>query len=670
MDERKQTVREESTDLALQAQQIKDDQARYHRLLNAIHEVYYRADIAGNITEISPSIGAVAGYDRDEITGRPASFLYKRPEDSARFLSLLQRHESVSDFEFELLHKDGHAIHVSANAHLIFDDARNCTGVEGLLRDISERVGLETQLRILNEELESRVAKRTADLEAKIRQLQTLSQAVEQSAEGFIITDCSGKVQYVNPAFEKINGYSADEVIGRTLSMLDSGKHDADFFHQIWSALRSGRVWEGTMINRRKDGSEYPALMTIAPIRHHDVIEHYAAIQQDMSEYEKLEAQFRQAQKMEEIGTLVGGIAHDFNNMLAGLLMHLYMAKKKIANTDLVLDKLNKAEKLGYRASEMIKGLLIFSRNDESEKKPLVLNTMLRDSISMLRVSIPEHITLSLDICEEKFSVHGDVTQLQQVLMNMFNNARDALGNTPDAGIRVSLERFVIDQSFADRHPDIHEEALAKLSISDNGCGIPEAVISRIFDPFFTSKAAGHGTGLGLSMAYGCVQGHDGLLEVESTEGTGTTFHIYLPLIEEQPSLISATGLQSTYTGRGELVLIADDNQIIRQVIVEALRSLDYKAIAAADGAEAMRLFEQHQDEIRLAILDMVMPRMSGREVARRMRLSMPDLPVIFATAHDEEEKIREVKTFENSALYEKPFKMKTLSRTISELLA
>ncbi|MBL4775438.1 MAG: PAS domain S-box protein [Mariprofundus sp.] len=648
---------------------MKETKIKYNRLLNAIHEVYYYADVAGNIIEISPSIKAVAGYNAHDIIGKTATFFYKHPEDRKQFITLLTTQGFVTDYELQLLHKDGHAIHVSANAHMIFDDQQRCIGVEGLLRDISERVKLEQQLQTLNNELESRVAQRTAELEAKNLQLQTLSQAIEQSAEGFIITDCAGHITYVNEAFETINGYSSKEALGKTLSMLSSGKHNADFFHDIWQSIRSGKVWEGTIINRRKDGSEYPALMTIVPIKLNGETQFYSAIQQDMSEHVALEAQFRQAQKMDAIGTLVDGIAHDFNNMLAGLLMHLYLAKKNITDTEKAIDTLNKAEELGYQASEIIKGLLIFSRNDERDMESLLFNTMLRDSIGLLKVSIPEHIQLSLHICTQNISILGDVTQLQQVLMNLLNNARDALKETQQGRIEVRLEYFIIHQDFANRHPDMHEDAMLKLSVCDNGCGISKESIDKVFDPFFTTKDADHGTGLGLSMAYGCIKNHHGILEVESELGIGTTFHIYLPLIKDHFALEDTDIHSPSLKGNGELILVADDNQVIRNLIVEALQLLGYQTIQAADGNEVLRLFTAHQHDIKLALLDMVMPCMSGQEAARRMRISSPDLPLIFSTGHDKQDAMHEIDAFSNSILHQKPFKMNDLSQDIHKLL-
>lgn len=662
-------IKDQDEKLIKKRAMIRDHQIRYDRLLNAIHEVYYCTDAAGNITEISPSVSMMAGYGVDDVVGQAATFFYRHPEDRQTFLTMLGQQGYVNDYEVELLHRDGAVIHVSVNARVIFNDAGDVVGIEGLLRDISERVRLEGKLRELNEQLEERVEVRTAELEESARKLRMFSQAIEQSMEAIIITDTTGRVEYVNKGFEKINGYSSSEVRGERLSLLNSGKHDADFFHHMWGSLRSGKPWEGTVINRRKDGSEYPALMTIVPVKHQDEIEFYAAIQQDMSEYEQLEVQFRQAQKMDAIGTLVGGIAHDFNNMLAGLLMHLYLAKKSVDDPVRTIEKLEMAEKLGYQASEMIKNLLIFSRDEKGEKKVMQLNTMLSDSMRLLRVSIPEHIRLNLDICDMNLSILGDETQLQQVLMNMLNNARDALKESEQGSIVVSLQRFVIDQKFADRFPDIHQEAMARLTVSDNGCGISGDKLAKIFDPFFTTKEAGHGTGLGLSMVYGCIENHGGIIDVDSEPGKGTTFSIYLPMINEQAKLVARTNSR-LHRGRGELILVADDNKVVRKVVVEALESLNYRAIEASDGNEAMRLFDEQPFEISLAILDMVMPGMSGREVARRIRLINHQMPFLFATGHDDMAALKEIEGYDRSLLHEKPFKMIELSTAIHELLA
>ncbi|TLS73619.1 PAS domain S-box protein [Mariprofundus erugo] len=647
---------------------VSDHQSRYYRLLNAIHEVYYSTDMDGNITEISPSIRTVAGYDCHQIIGRPATFFYRHPEDRKIFLQLLHQHAFVSDYELELMHHDGRVIHVSANAHIMFDEQKRAVGVEGMLRDITERVTLQTELKRLNEELEARVSERTCELEEKNRQLQLLLMSIEQSAEAFIITDHAGRVEYVNPAFERINGYSPDEIRGKTLSILNSGEHDAGVFHHLWSTIRSGRVWEGTLINRKKSGQCYPALMTIVPVMERGEITHYTAIQQDMSKYEQLEAQFRQAQKLEAIGTLVGGISHDFNNMLASLLMNLYLARKEVRLPDKLTDRLNMTEKLVMQTSDMVRDLLIFSRDDNGIKEELELNEMVQSSLRLLQVSIPAEVKFSFMPSREKLPVRGDVRRLQQVLMNVLNNARDALAGRSKGELSLALQRYIPDQEFLDRHHCIHAEVLAHLSIRDNGAGMPPEVMERVFDPFFTTKSAGNGTGLGLSMVFGYIEEHGGVIEVESEVDKGTVFHFFLPVMDQSEKVLSVCD-EVVLKGNGELILVVDDNENFRHALTEALAVLNYRTMTAADGVEALLILEAHHHDLSLAIIDMVMPRLSGSEAARRMRLLSPWMPILFATGHGDAEVIREVDSLNHVMLCEKPFRLDRLSQHIHALI-
>jgi len=523
-----QTVLDQAKSLNQEKQKIKDNQAKYYRLLNAIHEVYYSANAEGFVTEISPSIGTVAGYDCQDIIGSLVTKFYKHPEDRESFLQQLSEKGFVTDYELSLVHKDGYDVMVSANAHIIFDENHKPCRVEGMLRDITERVALEKQLQALNEQLEQRVRERTSELETKNLQLRKFSQAIDQAAEGFIITDCSGTIEYVNRAFEKTNGYTADEIIGQSTNILNSGTHPPEFFSHLWNTLEAGKSWEGTIINKRKSGHEYPALMTIVPIQHNGHIDFYAAIQQDMSEHEKLQTQFQQAQKMEAIGTLAGGMAHDFNNMLSGILMNLYLAKKNIGQQDKVLENITQAEQMGFQGAEILKSLMIFSRNKEAvEQQDIELNSMLKDSLQLLRISIPNHVNIQLDICQDSLTVKANMTQLQQVLINLLNNARDALSENSQARLSLSLNKVHLDQAGEQKQDQPYA---AKISICDNGCGIEPEALQRVFEPFYTSKSAGHGTGLGLAMVYGCIEAHHGTIEVESKLGEGTCFHIYLPL--------------------------------------------------------------------------------------------------------------------------------------------
>lgn len=620
-------------------------------------------------TEISPSIRTVAGYDSHQVIGRPVTFFYRHPQDRDIFLELLHQHGFVSDYELELLHHDGEVIHVSANAHVIFDERMQPVGVEGMLRDITERVRLQTELKRLNEELEARVRERTRELEQKNRQLQLLLLSIEQSAEAFIITDSSGRVEYVNPAFERINGYSLDEMRGNSLSILNSGEHDAGVFHALWSTIRAGRVWEGTLMNRRKNGEIYPALMTVVPVVEQGRIDHYTAIQQDMSQYEQLEARFRQSQKLEAIGTLVSGISHDFNNMLASLMMNLYLAKKEAGTSSKLVERLENAEKLVTQSSDMVRDLLVFSRDESSAKEVLELNAIVQNSLRLLQVTIPPDVSFSFLACEEALSIRGDVRHLQQVLMNVLNNARDALAGRADAALSLQLQCYKPDQNFLERHETIHAEALALLTVRDNGAGMPPEVMERIFDPFFTTKKAGNGTGLGLSMVFGYIEEHGGVIEVESEVEKGTEFRFFLPLLDQSEQIIPSSAEVVLQNGDGELILVADDNEKIRHALIQALTTLNYRVIAAANGVEALQLFENHHLDLRLAILDLMMPALSGSEAARRMRLLSPCLPVMFVTGHKDDEVRCEAASFANMIVCEKPLLMKQLAVDVHALI-
>ena len=381
------------------------------------------------------------------------------------------------------------------------------------------------------------------------------------------------------------------------------------------------------------------------------------------------EALFHQAQKMEAIGVLVGGIAHDFNNMLAGIMGNIYLAKKESTNNSHLQVRLESIDTLCSRAAEMVRQLLTFARKDRVEMKTFPLNSYINDVFELVRSGIPENIDLSYKQRTKDIMIHGNATQLQQVLINLINNARDALANTINPIISCTLEPYNISDKFRKLHPELIGEECARLTISDNGSGIPEEQVDKIFEPFFTTKEVGEGTGLGLAMVYGAIQTHGGVIEVESALGEGTAFHIYLPMAN-RPVNVEAKATEEIMLGHGENILLADDDKNVRDVTSELLEHLGYNVLLAADGEETLKLFKEKREEIDLVILDVVMPKMGGVEVAKCIHEIDEDMPFIFATGYDKEQTIKlEDEQMACCSILEKPYTVEKLGQSVRESL-
>jgi len=472
------------------------------------------------------------------------------------------------------------------------------------------------------------------------RVIQKLSQCIEQAGESIVITDSQGIIEHVNPAFTMLTGYSAEEAIGQTPRILKSGNHDAVFYKEMWGTISSGKVWHGKVIDRKKDGSFYPSMLTISPIFDHDgdvtSYSGFVGLQSDLTDVEALEQQFHQAQKMEAVGTLVGGIAHDFNNMLAGMTGNLYLAKQQTRDMPDVLKKLSNIEQIAFRASNMIEQLLTFARKDRVSMKAIPFTPFIKETVKLLRPSAPENIAMHVDVCSDALQVKGDATQLHQVLMNLVNNARDAVEGVDDPCITVRLEPFYADDAFVENRAFFNTGVFAHVSVQDNGCGIPAHQIEHLFEPFFTTKEQGKGTGLGLAMVFGAVKTHGGFVEVDSAAGTGATFHIYIPLLEPEDIVDSAAHAeQAEAMGHGELILLVDDDACVVETGQEVLEALGYRVVIASNGQQAVDIFTARRDEIALVILDVVMPLMSGGKAAQLIRRISPQVNIIFATGYD-----------------------------------
>ncbi len=456
--------------------------------------------------------------------------------------------------------------------------------------------------------------------------------AFEQTEEGIVITDARGSIRYVNPAFLRNTGYPKEEILGHNSRILKSGKQDTEFYRRLWSTISSGGTWRGQMVNRRRDGTLFTEAEAIVPILDRKgKIRHFAAIKHDITREVELEGQLRQSQKMEALGRLAGGVAHDFNNMLQVIKGYAELAAGNPGNSALTSEALGQVMHAADRAAQLTRHLLAFSRQRVLKRSLLQLDTVVQDSLKMARRLLGEHIELAVHVRESPPLVDGDASLLEQGLLNLCLNARDAM---PDGGkLSIEVTTLSADDTFCAQCPWAKPGLYAVVVVGDTGVGMLPEVRQRVFEPFFTTKEAGKGTGLGLSMAYGIVQQHGGMIEVDSELGQGTTFRVYLP-VADAPVNETAILPAAEAPGGMETVLVAEDEPSVRQLVSGVLRQKGYQVIEAQDGAEAVALFAAHRGQLGLIILDMIMPRLSGREVYQRLRELDPDVPVLFCTGY------------------------------------
>ncbi|ATX79505.1 PAS domain S-box-containing protein [Mariprofundus aestuarium] len=500
--------------------------------------------------------------------------------------------------------------------------------------------------------------------------LQRFSQALEQSGEAIMITDADGIIEHINQAFTNITGYSEEEALGKNPRILKSDQQDARFFERMWSTIEEGHVWQGKLVNRKKSGDLYPAMLSISPIKNTvGEITNFVSVQQNLEQFEALEAQFHQAQKMEAIGTLVGGIAHDFNNALAGITGNLYLAKRKVADLPDVVARLESVEKLSFRAAATIQQLLAFSRKGIVKMAPITIAAFLKEVVKLQQATIPENVTVLLEIEESGMYVKGDVNQLQQVMMNLINNAYDAVAGVDDPSITISLRKFLPDDRFLEGNSELTADEYVAIKVKDNGCGIEQEHLAKIFEPFFTTKDIGKGSGLGLSMVYGTVHSHGGTVNVESEPGVGSEFTFYLPVLESDVAFELASESGEIVMGNCETILFADDNDTVLETGRDVLEGLGYKVLVATDGQEAIDEYRAHEHEIALVILDVVMPRKSGIQALQGIREINPDARVLFATGYDKLSALADKEAIREEAIITKPFAVSKLSQMVKKLL-
>jgi two-component system cell cycle sensor histidine kinase/response regulator CckA len=631
---------------ARSVQAILASELRYRRLFETAQDGILILDAdTGQVVDTNPFMKDLLGYSQAEFFGKKLWEIgpFKSVAASKIAFAELQRKDRIRYEGLPLETKDGRRVEVEfiSNAYLM-DEKRL---IQCNIRDITQR----------------KQAEKTA-----IR----LAAIVESSDDAIIGQDLDGVVLSWNAGAENIFGYSAAEMVGRSMtSLFPADRLEQE--NQLLEKIKRGEsVRHFETVRLAKGGRQVDVTATISPIKDSaGKIVGASKVTRDITERRKLEAQIRQSQKMDAIGQLAGGVAHDFNNILAVIQMQSDLLK---SGGNLSTDQFDFTEEIGaavQRGAALIRQLLLFSRNEILQLHDLDLNQSLSNMTKMLQRILGENVQMQFKFAPQSLFIHADAGMMDQVLMNLAINSRDAMPQGGRLIIETSIAEF--DEAAVLQSPQARPGSFVCLSVSDTGCGIPAEVLPRIFEPFFTTKGVGKGTGLGLPTVFGIVQQHQGWIHVYSEPGHGTIFRIYLPWLSGMSERVIAQKMLSVpIYGGTETILLVEDDAVLRVSVCKALSQLGYRLIEAGNGAEALTAWQQHRAEIQLVLTDLVMPGgMNGKELAERLLKENPELKVIYASGYSAEVADKNFPLEEGVNFLSKPFQTFRLAQTVRQIM-
>jgi len=625
---------------------LREGERRYRELADSLPQVVFEMDEKGIFTFVNRNAFDISGYTQSDFDKGFNAFQMLIPEDRERALENMQRvlnGEIINGAEYTALRKDGSTFPVIIHTNPVMRDNKPI-GLRGIVIDLTEQKKME------------------ADLTRR-------AMAMDQSMDTIVITDTNGTITYVNPAFEKITGYSRKEAIGENPSVLKSGKQDEAFYRRLWQTISGGKTWIGQFINKKKDGSHYTEEATISPVfSPSGEIVNYVAVKRDITDKINLETQLRQSQKMEGIGRLAGGVAHDFNNLLMSIMGHADLALMSLAEDDPLRGRLEQIIGGGERAASLTRQLLAFSRKQILQPVVLDPNSLITGFVKMLERLIGEDVELETVLASGLRLLEADPGQMEQIIMNLAVNARDAM---PDGGkLTIETVNADLNEDYAKEHDvSLQPGPYVMLGVSDTGMGMDDKTKSLIFEPFFTTKEVGKGTGLGLSTVYGIVKQSGGYIWVYSEPGHGTTFKIYLPAVEGEAVSRKEKEISPERLTGSETILIVEDDDKVRNLGREILEPQGYSILEAKNGIEALRVSEEHGDQIHLMIADVVMPKMGGRELEERLRPLRPEMKVVYMSGYTDETIVHHGVLEPGIEFLQKPLRSESLKRKVREVL-
>ena len=483
-----------------------------------------------------------------------------------------------------------------------------------------------------------------------------------------MITDPHGVIQYVNPAFESISGYSRDEAIGQNPRILKSGEHDEEFYKIMWDSISGGRMWSGLLKNRRKNGLIAYENATISPVKDESGVPvAYVSVNRDVTQERLMQEQLAQSQKMEAIGTLAGGIAHDFNNIIFGIIGYAELALDHVKGDEAATSYVNEIIVASERAGQMVKQILTFSRRSQSEKTIIDVVPLIKEALKFLRGAIDASIQIHSDIDPDIPMIYADPTQVYQVLMNLCANAAFAMKNS-NGVLAVTLACVELEESFTSMNSSLEPGKYVRLTVTDTGEGMTRDTIKRIFEPYFTTKDVGEGTGMGLSVVDGIVRNHGGTIDVWSEPGKGSRFSVYFPPTHSHEVLLEDEETEVQPQGHGRILWVEDEINLMRMT-AETLQRRGFSVSGYSDPEKALETFKLAPEHFDLVITDLSMPKMSGYDLAREIKKIRPEFPVILCTGYGKLMSTSRVKESGITRVVSKPVSRRDLILAIRQTL-
>ena len=619
-------------------------------VVNASEDAILSKTLAGIITSWNPAAEKIFGYSAKEIIGKPITILFPpdRLQEEEAILERLVRGVATEHFDTVRLRKNGTPIDVSLSVSPISIGGARVTGASTIARDITSRKQAET---------------RSQDSEARLRAV------FNNTLVGILLVSSDGQIIQCNPAMSEMLGYSEQELV--KVSFRDiTHPDDLDSSVFLFKEMSDGRKYNYSYEKRyvRKDGSLLSANVSVSEVRDANGLFRFAiAVIDDRTGQKRIEAQLIQAQKMETVGRLAGGIAHDFNNLLAIIIGFSELIESDLTPDSEAVVYVAKIQEAANRAAAVTRQLLAFARRQLSMSKVVSPNDRLLSFTALLQPLLKPDVELTFLPGDMLGNVEIDPSHLEQIVMNLAVNARDAM---PQGGkLTIKTESVTFSDGQVIEGMSVFAGDSVRVSVSDTGIGMPEDVMSQIFEPFFTTKDSSKGSGLGLATVYGLVKQANGFITAHSQVGVGSTFDVYLPVVDA--ALLSPGHSQTAdVPGGGELLLVVDDEPLMRELTVKALRAAGYRVLSAENGADALRVLSSNPGLFALVVTDAIMPVMGGRELTERLRLQQPDIRVLVASGSIEEIYTNDYPPPKGVRFLQKPFASRTLLESVHESLS